>query len=72
LHDNVGDTGPVVKENQAGMVISEFNEKTYEQVVLNIDEIDSIDREQLRKVAKSYASLNLGFEKYLKVYQELS
>ena len=68
-NDNVGDTGPVVKENQAGMVISEFNEKTYEQVISKIDEIDSIDTEHLRKVAKSYASLEKGYESYKKVYR---
>ena len=51
------------------MVISEFNEKTYEQVISKIDEIDSIDTEHLRKVAKSYASLEKGYESYKKVYR---
>ena len=65
-NDNVGDTGQIVRENQAGLVISEFNDTSYRNFVDKIDEIEKIQADHLRNVSESYASLKMGAESYEK------
>ena len=70
-NDNVGDTGPIVKENKAGWVISDFNTIEYEKIVNQLYKIEKIDAKHLRQVANGYASLDLASEKYLNIYDML-
>lgn len=70
-NDNVGDTGPIVRENNAGMVIDQFNESTYLNAINSIDSLNNISTQHLRQVANSYASLKIGVERYEKVYRDI-
>lgn len=68
---NVGDTGDIILNNKAGYVLNEFNNDTYEKCLSQLDQITQLDKSHLREVAKSYASLTIGADRYLKIYQKV-
>lgn len=70
-NDNVGDTGSIINENKAGLVIKNLNNKSFKEAVKNIDAIVDINKDSLINTAKSYASLESGYKKYAKLYDNI-
>lgn len=67
-NSGVGDTDFVVKKFNAGKVIDQFDQKAYEQAL--IDE-NNFDKANIINGAIEFFSLKEGVNKYLKVYQTL-
>lgn len=70
-NSNVGDTEEIVKKENVGLVVEEFNEKAYLDVVNSIEKLYQYDRSHLREVAQKYFSLKDGVKNYSLVYQKL-
>lgn len=70
-NDGIGDTGSIIRDCEAGMVISGFTEQDYLAAAAHIEKLMHIDREKIRKGAEKYYSLEQGVEKYAKVYEKL-
>jgi glycosyltransferase involved in cell wall biosynthesis len=70
-NDNVGDTGSIIRDNKAGLVVNEFTDDNFQKVMDKIKEIQSIDKTLLIETAKSYASLEIGFKKYANLYEQI-
>ena len=68
---NVGDTGDIIEKNNAGFVIDSFSTNKYAEIIDSIENITSISPLHLRKVAESYASLELGIKRYTHVYEKV-
>ena len=64
----VGDTERVVREYHSGMVIEEFNNKSYQLADLSFSDFD---RTRSMKGAAEFYGLNEGVERYFSVYQKL-
>jgi glycosyltransferase involved in cell wall biosynthesis len=64
----VGDTERVVREYHSGMVIEEFNNKSYQFADLSFSDFD---RTRAMKGAAEFYGLNEGVDRYFSVYQKL-
>jgi glycosyltransferase involved in cell wall biosynthesis len=67
-NSGVGDTERIVREFHSGIVINEFNEKSFELADLNFT---NFDREKTMQGASAFYGLNVGIDRYYKVYQKL-
>jgi glycosyltransferase involved in cell wall biosynthesis len=67
-NSGVGDTERIVREFHSGIVIDEFNEKSFELADLNFT---NFDREKTMQGASAFYGLNVGIDRYYKVYQKL-
>jgi hypothetical protein len=70
-NDRVGDTGPIIKETGAGIVLSAFDLSAYQMAVDQLSEVVKIPRAKIRAGAMKYYSLKEGVARYLEVYQDL-
>lgn len=68
---NVGDTDGVVKKEQVGLVVNDFNEAEYTEVVNQFEELIKTPKSDLRSVAKQYFSLEEGVKNYAEIYSRL-
>ncbi|MES2761304.1 MAG: glycosyltransferase family 4 protein [Bacteroidota bacterium] len=64
----VGDVDSIVKETKCGVIISDFNQKEYQQAVLNLIENRNLYMSNTVAAAKHYFSLENGVNKYAGVY----
>ncbi len=64
----VGDTERVVREYHSGIVIDEFNDKSYQLADLSFSDFD---RTRTMKGAAEFYGLNEGVDRYFSVYQKL-
>ena len=64
----VGDVDSIIENTKCGVVIPNFNEKEYQQAVLNLLENRNLYMSNTVAAATSYFSLQDGVEKYAKVY----
>jgi len=64
----VGDTDLVVEKYRAGIVINELNESSYRTSIIDDR---SYDRETSMKGSQEFYSLEVGVERYLRVYEKL-
>jgi glycosyltransferase involved in cell wall biosynthesis len=69
--NNIGDTGHVIEDTQTGIVINNFNEKEYRQVVAKMPELLAIDKNKIREGAFKYFDLEKGAGEYLQIYKRL-
>lgn len=68
---NVGDTDGIVRTEKVGIVVDEFTTGEYQCVVDQFDELISIPKTHLRKVAQEHFSLTEGVNRYREVYDGL-
>lgn len=68
-NNNVGDTGKIVLDHKVGWVVNKFNSNEYLSIINSLD--FNYDKEHLRKVANTYASLEIGANEYLSIYKKL-
>lgn len=71
-NSNVGDTDEIIAKEKAGMVLKKVDLVNFKNAIQDIDKILSIDKSYLRNIAIKHFSLQSGFEKYKKVYDELA
>ncbi|MES2514095.1 MAG: glycosyltransferase [Bacteroidota bacterium] len=64
----VGDVDSIIKETKCGVIISDFNQKEYQQAVLNLIENRNLYMSNTVNAANRYFSLKDGVEKYTAVY----
>lgn len=73
INSQIGDTDKVVTNYNIGVIVEGFNEDSYGKAAVelfNLLEEGQVLKERCRAVAKNYFSLEMGVERYLKVYQK--
>jgi glycosyltransferase involved in cell wall biosynthesis len=71
LCNDIGDTGEIIKESGAGIVVEKFNEKEYSRICELLPSLLQIKKEDIRRAAFEYYDLDKGVSKYREVYQRL-
>ncbi|MBM3206926.1 MAG: glycosyltransferase family 4 protein [Candidatus Staskawiczbacteria bacterium] len=70
--NDIGDTGRVIKETKTGIVIKQFDNENYKNVISQLPILLSIQRASIRDAAFQYFDLGMGVAKYLNIYRKLS
>lgn len=70
-NSNVGDLNKIFEDNNVGYLINNFNEDSYINAVNSIDYILNIDPEEIRKTGENLFSVNIGIDKYSRVYNKI-
>ena len=71
ISNAVGDSEILLLENEFGVLIKDFSEKTFNKVVENIEENINIEPQKIRKAALKIFSLDEGVKKYSAVYKSM-
>ncbi len=67
-NSGVGDTDLVVEKYNAGSIITTFDSEAYR----SIDPKKELNKEEIKRGAQEFYSLEAGVKKYLHVYNQLS
>lgn len=67
----IGDLDEQVESNNLGVLIKDFNKEDYDKIIRNIDQIKSIDKQNLITFAELNYSLKIGVELYKNIYKKL-
>jgi glycosyltransferase involved in cell wall biosynthesis len=70
-NDGVGDTDDIIRNHNAGLMINDFNQNSYDAIINELLNYPMFKRTLLIKVAKEYFSLTIGIEKYYNLYKKL-
>ena len=70
--NDIGDTGEIVKEAGAGLVIKNFSMDAYREVVEKLTATSEMDKEKIRQSAFEYYDLRNGVNEYLAVYKRMA
>lgn len=70
--NDIGDTGYIVEQTEAGVVITDFSNATYKEAVSRMNHLTSISKEKIRAGAFAYYDLSNGVKSYLKAYKEVN
>lgn len=68
----VGDHDFLFEKYNCGVLVNEFNEQHFNQVVDQLESLSNISNEKLRDAALDYYSLEKGVELYKQVYKDLN
>jgi glycosyltransferase involved in cell wall biosynthesis len=71
-NSGIGDVDQIIKQSGAGILVSEFNDDSYDKVIAAIDEITQKSPADIRQYAENEFSLSGGIDIYHKVYCRLS
>lgn len=74
INSGIGDTEKIVSDNRIGIVVKDFNKKEYldkTKELLRLLEEDKELPKRCRLAAEKYLSLDIGVERYHKIYREL-
>jgi len=69
--NDIGDTGKIIKETAAGVLISKFEIKEYDTVSRHVLSMKAADKEQIRQSACKYFDLKAGAARYKGIYEKL-
>jgi glycosyltransferase involved in cell wall biosynthesis len=69
--NDIGDTGRIVKESGAGIVIEKFDQSVYKKLTASLESLLLIDKEIIRQSAKKNYDLHQGVIIYNKVYRQV-
>ena len=74
VNKGIGDTEDIIRRERVGVVVENFDADSYERAVSNI--LSLLEEEGLRdrciKTANDFFSLDLGIERYMKIYKRLN
>lgn len=70
-NSNVGDTNEILEKENVGLVIENFTEARYQNIVDKLPQMVKIDKHHLRNIAIKHFSLKEGVKKYDEVYKLL-
>ncbi len=68
---DVGDLDKFMQDTPFGLITTKFDDETLNGLVSQVDTLQNLDREYLRKISLDLFSLKIGAERYLKVYRGL-
>jgi glycosyltransferase involved in cell wall biosynthesis len=73
INDRVGDSGSIVRDTGAGVVLGALNARTYDAALANVRAIiaDPTIAARCRRVATDLFDLGAGVERYRRVYRRL-
>ena len=71
-NSDVGDTDEIVKKENVGIVINEFQENSYSKAVEEFEKVLNIPKQHLREIAQKHFSLEMGVKSYSKIYEALT
>ena len=69
--NDIGDTGKIVRETDAGLVIDAFNRNEYEKICSALPGLAGKNKEMIRESARKYYDLEQGVRLYEQVYNKL-
>ena len=69
--NDIGDTGNIIRETKTGFLVNDLSEIGLMEAVNNIGAIEMMDKEPIRESAKQLFDLEIGVQRYLKVYQNI-
>lgn len=67
----VGDVKEVVEKYNAGYVVQNFTDQSFDIIIDKIAQGNSFDKASIRKAAEDFYSLDKAVESYVKVYKEI-
>jgi glycosyltransferase involved in cell wall biosynthesis len=70
--NDIGDTGKIISESAAGVLINRFSTDEYIRTVGLLKINDNLPKEKIRESAGQYYSLTTGIGNYFSVYKEIS
>jgi glycosyltransferase involved in cell wall biosynthesis len=70
-NSGVGDVKEIVEKINGGMVIENFSEKTFIDVVNNIPNLQNLNSQQISENTNDILSLELAIQKYISIYKNL-
>ena len=70
-NSNVGDIDEIISKTQAGLIVNSFSINEFDKIIDSIDEKLNISKEKIINSARQYFSLQMGIEKYAKIYDTL-
>ena len=68
---DVGDLDKFMHDTPFGLITTKFDKDSLKELISQIDSLQNLDREYLRKISLDLFSLKIGAERYLKVYEGL-
>jgi glycosyltransferase involved in cell wall biosynthesis len=69
--NDIGDTGKIVKESNAGILVNSFGMDAYKDVCSQLISMPQANKEHIRQSAIHYYDLDQGVKEYKKVYERL-
>ena len=69
--NDIGDSGMIIDKCGSGIVIRDFNDRSYDKVIAGIDEMKKQDAGAIRNCSLEFYSLDKGIQKYEMVYRTL-
>jgi len=70
-NSGVGDIDEIINKTGCGLVVSDFSQEAFLNIIDKIDFLLNIDKNIIRGNAEKYFSLESGVEKYNRIYQSL-
>jgi hypothetical protein len=70
-NSGIGDSDDIINSSGAGMILNNFNNEEYNNVISKIDVLLAIDKTKIREASKHYFSLESGVSLYAEVYRFL-
>ena len=70
-NSNVGDVSHIMQDTHAGIVVYSFEKENLHSIALEYNDLESFSKEQIRKGAVKWYSLEEGVAKYDSVYQSI-
>ena len=67
----VGDVKEIVTKYDAGIVIDDFSQASFDEAIHNILSHEPFDRQRIREGAREVYALNNAIERYRKVYETI-
>jgi len=68
--NDIGDTGKIIETYAAGIVVNSFNPEEYTRIVSRLDQLNQINKADIRQSAFKYYDLNDGVKRYENVYRK--
>ena len=70
-NSGVGDVEEIVKKYNAGYVVNDFTEESFNNVIEKMIAGNPFDKDEIRNGAKEFYALETAVERYRKVYSKI-
>jgi glycosyltransferase involved in cell wall biosynthesis len=69
--NTIGDTGNIIKATGTGLLVDDFNKASLEIACKQMANFNKMDKSDIRSFAQKYFDLEMGVEKYLRLYRKI-
>jgi glycosyltransferase involved in cell wall biosynthesis len=69
--NDIGDTGKIIEQTGTGLVVKEFTDQEYRQIIRRMYAADPPGKELIRQAATRYFDLVCGVQDYLNLYKNI-